>query len=57
MMDSPYYNAKDVALITGKSTSHAYKIIQELNKELKEKGYLIIHGRVPKKYFSERFMI
>lgn len=57
MMESPYYNAQDVALITGKSTSHAYKIIQQLNKELQDKGYLIIHGRVPKKYFSERFMI
>lgn len=56
-MDSPYYNAEDIARLTGKSVSTAYKIMQQLNQELKSKGYLIINGRIPKKYFSERFMV
>lgn len=30
----------DVAKELGISVSHAYKIMQQLNKELKEKGYI-----------------
>ncbi|WWU66559.1 transcriptional regulator [Clostridium baratii] len=37
------------------SDSKAYKIIQKLNKELSDKGYLTIAGQVSKKYFSERY--
>ena len=33
----------------------AYSLIQELNAELKEKGYLTVTGRVSRKYFEERF--
>ena len=28
---------------------------EKLNKELKDKGYLVIRGKVPEKYFRERF--
>ena len=41
----------DVAKELGISVSHAYKIMQRLNKELREKGYMIIAGRVNRKYF------
>lgn len=34
------------------SKSYAYKIVQKLNQELKEKGYLTISGRVNRKYFQ-----
>lgn len=34
----------DVAKELGISVSHAYKIMQQLNKELKEKGYMTIAG-------------
>ena len=36
------------------SKSYAYKIVQMLNAELKEKGILTISGRVNRKYFMER---
>ena len=37
------------------SESKAYSIVSDLNKELEDKGYLIIPGRVSRKYFEERF--
>jgi hypothetical protein len=39
----------------GVSKSKAYNLVQELNAELKEKGYLTVPGRVSRKYFEERF--
>ena len=39
----------------GISKSYAYKIVQRLNIELKEKGYLTISGRVNRKFFTEKF--
>ena len=41
--------------LTGVSQSKAYKIIQLLNKELKDKGYITIAGQVPTKFFSEKY--
>lgn len=32
----------------------AYKLMQEINKELKEEGYLIVRGRVNEKRLKER---
>ena len=39
----------------GISRGYAYKIIRGLNNELKEKGYRVISGKVPTKYFEEKF--
>ncbi len=44
----------EVAQELGVSKSYAYKIVQRLNAELKEKGILTISGRVNRKYFMER---
>ena len=38
----------------GISKSYAYKIVQKLNAELREKGYLTISGRVNRRYFMEK---
>lgn len=51
-----FIDAEELATLTGVSKAGAYKIIQQLNEELKQKGYLIVRGRViiyP--YFYERF--
>ena len=40
--------------ILGVKQSKAYNIIKTLNDELKEKGFLTVAGRVPRKYFLER---
>ena len=34
---------------------HAYKLIRQLNEELKKAGYLVVAGKVPVVYFKKRF--
>lgn len=36
------------------SEAYAYKLIKQLNKELEEKGFITIRGRVSRQYFEER---
>ena len=48
LMKSVFYTAQEVAEILGVSRTKAYKIVKELNIELREKGYIIIAGKVPK---------
>ena len=45
----------DVAKELGISKSHAYKVVQRLNEELKEMGYLTISGRVNRTFFMEKY--
>ena len=54
-MNKIYYEAKDVVELLGVSRATAYNIIQELNKELKERGYMTVRGKVSKVFFNERF--
>lgn len=37
------------------SPSFGYKVIKDLNKELSDKGYIVVNGKVSRKYFFERF--
>lgn len=50
-----YLTVEEVKKILGISASKAYVIIRQLNNELKAKGYIVIAGRVPKKYFMEKY--
>jgi len=50
-----FYNVVDVTGILGVSKSTAYREIKRLNDELKSKGYFTVSGKVPVKYFMERF--
>ncbi|MBR2883685.1 MAG: HTH domain-containing protein [Clostridia bacterium] len=50
-----FYTADDIAQMLMVSRPTAYRIIRGLNDELASKGYIIISGRVPKKYFEEKF--
>ena len=45
----------EVAEELGVSVPYAYKIVKELNEELKKMGYKVISGKVSRKYFHERF--
>lgn len=47
--------AKDVMAALGVSESKAYGYIRQMNIELEEKGYITVRGKVPAKYFQERF--
>ena len=50
-----YVDVKEVMRTLGVSRGKAYKIIQQLNEELKAQGYVIIAGKCSRKYFNEKF--
>lgn len=50
-----FFFADDVAQMLGVGKSSAYGIIKRLNDELEKSGFLTVSGRIPKKYFFERF--
>ena len=54
MSSNTFMKVDEVAETLGISKSYAYNIVQKLNAELKEKGYLTISGRVNKQYFMEK---
>ena len=54
MERASFMRVDEVAQELGISKSYAYKIVQKLNVELKEKGFMTISGRVNKQYFMER---
>ncbi len=54
MTKTTLINAKEVAEILGTSKSHAYKLVQQLNDELKKQGYIVIAGKVSRAYFEEK---
>ena len=54
MESTSFMRVDEVAQELGISKSYAYKIVQKLNAELKEKGFMTISGRVNKQHFMER---
>ena len=54
-MENRFIRAEDVAVELGVSKPYAYKLIRQLNEELRKKGFLTIAGRVNRPYFEERF--
>ena len=55
MSEKTYLTVFDVQEELGISRSKAYQIIKRLNEELEQKGYLVINGKVSKRYFEEKF--
>ncbi|MBQ4427853.1 MAG: LysR family transcriptional regulator [Oscillospiraceae bacterium] len=53
-MDNKFMRVEEVAEVLKVSTSFAYKVIRQLNGELKAKGYITIAGRINREYFNER---
>jgi len=53
-MSNTFMRVDEVAEELGVSKSYAYKIVQRLNEELKNLGYLTVSGRVSKQYFMEK---
>jgi transposase len=46
---------EEIAQELGVSKSYAYKLVREMNDELKKKGFITIAGRVSRQYFKEKF--
>lgn len=56
MKDNNYMMyAEDISKELGISKGYAYKIIKELNRELKADGFIVISGRVPRAYWETKF--
>lgn len=53
-MKNRFICAEEVAQELSVSKPYAYKLIRQLNEELKEKGFITISGRVNRQYFHER---
>jgi hypothetical protein len=47
----------EVCAALGCKKSKASMIINDLQKELRNMGYLTYRGKIPEKYFRERYMI
>lgn len=54
MTKNTFMRVEDVANELGVSKSYAYKIVQKLNAELKQIGFLTVSGRVNRQYFLEK---
>lgn len=50
-----FMRADEVAEVLGVSKPYAYKLIREMNEELKKTGCITISGRIDRKFFNEKF--
>jgi len=50
-----YYTAEEISEMLGISMGTSYRIIRNLNKDLKIKGFIVIAGKLPIKYFEEKY--
>jgi len=50
-----FITVKEIGEVLGVSESKYYGVVCYLNKELAEKGYMVISVRVSRKYFEKRF--
>lgn len=57
MSEKAYLTAGDIQNLLGVSRSKAYQIIKKLNGELQEKGYLVVSGKISKRYFEENDIV
>ena len=53
-MENKFIRVDEVAEELDVSKPYAYKLIRQLNNELKAKGFVVIAGRVNRQYFNER---
>lgn len=55
--ESRFLKAEDVANILGISKTSSYRIIKQLNDELKSQGKIVISGKISTRYFYEKVAI
>lgn len=56
-MESKYYKVTDVMALLECSETYAYRIIAQLNEELKAAGYITVRGKVPKTYLEKKLCL
>lgn len=57
MEEKLFLTATDVAKILRTSEATAYRIIRDLNEELKKKGKIILPGKISRRYFEEKIYL
>lgn len=55
MAEKMFMRVNEVAEVLDVSEPYAYKLVREMNAELKKKGFTTIAGRVSRKFFNEKF--
>ena len=50
-----YISAKELAEMLDVSVAHAYKLIRKMNDELAQEGYIVVAGKVPRRYLEKRW--
>ena len=55
MSEKRYYTALEVGKMIGVGRTSAYSIVKKLNKELSDKGYLVVDGKISKDYFESKY--
>ena len=55
MVERMFIRVSEVAEALDVSKPYAYKLIRELNEELKRKGCITIAGRIDRRFFFEKF--
>ena len=53
--EKTYITANELSEKLGISVGQAYKIIRELNSELKAKGYITVAGKCPSRYMEKKW--
>lgn len=55
MKNELFIKVEEIAKDLGVSKPYAYKLVREINEELKGKGFMTIAGRVSRRYYEEKF--
>lgn len=57
LMEAMFIKVEEVAEVLGVSKSYAYKLVQKLNRQMREEGYKgpVIRGRIDRTYFYQQF--
>ena len=54
MASKLFISAKEVARELEVSDSYAYRLVRKLNDELEKQGFVVVKGKISRKYFEER---
>ena len=54
MASKLFISEKEVEKELEVSDSFAYRLIRQLNDELEKKGFVVVKGKISRKYFEER---
>ena len=55
MSNTIFIKVEEISKELNVSKAYAYKLVRDMNKELRQKGFITITGRVSRRYFEEKF--